>query len=90
MPVTCTGRVCGMSASSAPSDTTSSTPSSCAAAMTVAEKPFQCRFGSAPERNTTSRAAPPAGALATTSSGHSISRVRPSLIRTVGRVTWKS
>ena len=86
----CTGRVCGMSASSAPSETTSSTPSSRAAAITVAEKPFQRRFGSAPDRNTTSRPAPSGEALSITSSGHSISRVRPSLIRTVGRVTWKS
>jgi hypothetical protein len=57
---------------------------------TVAVKPFQCRFGSAPDRNTTSRPAPSGAALSITSSGHSISRVRPSLIRTVGRVTWKS
>ena len=59
MPVTWTGRVCGTSASRAPSETTCSTPSS-RAARTIGrrEKVFQRRFGSFPTRNTTSRPLP--------------------------------
>ena len=54
-PVTGAGRVCGTSASSAPSVTTSSTPSSCASSVIAPVKARQLRFGSIPSRRTASR-----------------------------------
>ena len=85
-----TGRVWGTSASSAPSVTTISTPSRSAASSTPPANVRQRRFGSIPETSTRSRSAVGASAARIVFSGQSTSRVWPSVIRIVGRVTWKS
>jgi hypothetical protein len=58
VPLTGTGRVCGLSASSAPSVTTSSTSRAAATASTSSQKPRQRMFGSCPRTSTTSRSLP--------------------------------
>ena len=57
-PVTGAGRVCGTSASSAPSVTTSSTPSSRAKSVITVANVRQRRFGSIPSSRTASRSSP--------------------------------
>src|SRR4051812_37765129 len=88
--VTDTGRECGTSASSAPSRTTSWTPSASARSTTTREKPRQRIAGSGPESSTRSRGARGTRAAWISNSGHSILRVVPSTSRTTGRVDWKS
>src|SRR5215212_6768892 len=90
MPVTETGRECGTSASSAPSEVTICTPSASARSMTVWLKVRQRIAGSGPESRIRSRGARGTRASWISNSGQSISRVRPSRRRTVGRVAWKS
>ena len=85
-----TGRVCGTSAIRAPSVTTISTPSRSAASMTAPAKVRQRRFGSTPDSKTRSRSALGTSAVKIVLAGQSTSRVWPSAIRIVGRVTWKS
>src|ERR671916_315335 len=86
----CVGRVCGTSASSAPSVTISWEPSSRAASSTVRENARQRGAGSGPSSKTRSRSAPAIAAAWKTSSGHSITRARPPSSRTVGRVAEMS
>src|SRR3954451_17822683 len=90
MPVTETGRECGTSASSAPSEVTIWTPSASARSTTVWANVRQRIAGSGPESRIRSRGARGTRASWTSNSGQSISRVRPSRSRTVGRVAWKS
>ena len=87
VPVTGTGRVCGESASSAPSVTIVSTPSSWAYARRSAQKPRQRMFGSIPCTRTRSRAVPGVRTTDKRVVGHSILRVTPSGSVTIGRVT---
>ena len=90
MPVIDTGRLWGTSASSAPSVTTIPTSSSVAAWRTVSVKRRQRSEGSTPSSITRSRSAPGTEAAEMEFSGQSISRVWPSLRRTVGRTAVKS
>src|SRR3954454_24285393 len=90
MPVTETGRECGTSASSAPSEVTICTPSASARSTTVSEKVRHRIAGSGPESRIRSRGARGTRASWISNSGQSMSRVRPSRSRTVGRVAWKS
>src|SRR3954463_168185 len=90
MPVTETGRECGTSASSAPSEVTICTPSASARSITVWLNVRQRIAGSGPESRIRSRGARGTRASWTSNSGQSIARVRPSRSRTVGRVAWKS
>ena len=85
-----TGRVCGTSASRAPSVTTISTSSRSAASMTAPAKLRHFRFGSTPDTKTRSRSALGTSAVKIVLAGQSTSRASPSAIRIVGRVTWKS
>ena len=85
-----TGRLCGTSASSAPSVMTMRTPSSRAAAITSSVKRRQRSDGSTPWSSTRSPSAPGTGATENEFSGHSISRVSPSVEPTVGRTAVKS
>ena len=61
LPVTGQGRVCGTSASSAPSVTTSSMPSSPRNVTIMSVNVRQRRFGSMPSSRTTSRSSPAGG-----------------------------
>src|SRR5215217_4956330 len=90
MPVTDTGRECGTSASSAPSEVTICTPSASARSTTVWANVRQRIAGSGPESRIRSRGARGTRASWTSNSGQSMWRVRPSRSRTVGRVAWKS
>jgi hypothetical protein len=89
-PVTLTGRECGTSASRAPSVTTIWVPSTSARSTTSWQNVRQRMDGSLPDRRMRSRGARGTRAAKISSSGQSISRVRPSTIRTFGRVAWKS
>ena len=84
------GRVCGTSARSEPSVTTSSIPRSCASSRTSPEYVFQRRLGSTPSRITASWSRPGIGAWRNVFSGHSSFRVSPSSRETCGRTAWKS
>src|SRR6185312_14391685 len=84
------GRVCGTSASSAPSVRTSFTPSSPAAVTTALAKLRQRSDGSTPCTNTRSRSAVGMRAAVITVAGQSIVRAWPSTSRTVGRTAVKS
>src|SRR3954451_5494036 len=90
MPVTETGRECGTSASSAPSEVTICTPSASARSTTVSVNVRHRIAGSGPESRIRSRGARGTRASWISNSGQSMSRVRPSRSRTVGRVAWKS
>src|SRR3954449_10992417 len=90
MPVTETGRECGTSASSAPSEVTICTPSASARSTTVSVNVRHRIAGSGPESRIRSRGARGTRASWISNSGQSIARVRPSRNRTVGRVAWKS
>ena len=85
-----TGRVCGTSASSAPSVITMRTSSSLAASTRFSQKRRQRSEGSTPRNVTRSPSAPGTGAAHTSFAGQSISRARPSVRRTVGRTAVKS
>ena len=89
-PLTGTGRVCGVSPSSAPRITTISTPSSWAKPRISLQNERQRMDGSMPRTSTRSRGLSPV--TRTTDSrvvGQVILRTPPS-IHTVGRLTWKS
>ncbi len=93
-PLTGTGRVCGVSPSSAPSTTSISTPNSWAKPRISLQNERQRMLGSMPRTSTRSRGLPLpfASAIRTTDSrvvGHVILRTPPSS-QTVGRLTWKS
>jgi hypothetical protein len=90
MPVIATGRLCGTSASSAPSVMTICTPSSRAVEITSFVKRPQRSEGSTPWSRTRSASAPETGATENEFSGHSISRTSPSVSLTVGRTAVKS
>ena len=85
-----TGRVCGTSASSAPSMITMRTSSSLAASTRLSQKRRQRREGSTPRKVTRSPSAPGTGAAQISLAGQSISRARPSVMCTVGRTAVKS
>ena len=84
------GRVCGVSASSAPRATTVCTSSSCRSAISSSQNPRQRMFGSMPRMRTTSRSLPGGRATEMRVVGHSIRRLTPPISDTVGRLTWKS
>ena len=90
VPLTWIGRVCGVSASSAPSVTTSSTPRSSAQASSSAQNWRHRMFGSMPRNRTTSRCEPGGRATYTWVEGHVIRRIPSSVAPTSGRLTWKS
>ena len=90
IPVIDTGRLCGTSASNAPSVITIPTPRSCAAVTTSSVKRRQRSDGSTPCSITRSPSAPGTGATENEFSGHSILRVLPSTSFTVGRTAVKS
>ncbi len=89
-PETGTGRVCGLSASSAPRVTTSSTCNDSAAASSSSQKPRHRMLGSRPRSSTTSLSAPGGLQIDRRVVGQEIRRVTPSTNETIGRVTWKS
>ena len=90
LPLIGSGRVYGTSASSAPSSTTRVTSRLWHSSSTCSQNVRQRMLGSMPRISTTSRSVP--GGLATMNLvvGHSMLRVSPSAIVTVGRLTWKS
>ncbi|KYG52812.1 hypothetical protein AWI43_26940 [Streptomyces sp. WAC04657] len=89
-PLTGTGRVCGVSPSSAPRITTISTPSSCAKASSSLQKERQRIEGSIPRTRTRSRGlSPPTRTTESLVVGQVIFRT-PLSRKTVGRFTWKS
>lgn len=89
-PLTGTGRVCGVSPSSAPRMTTISTPSSCAKARISLQNERQRIEGSIPRTSTRSRGfAPPIRTTESRVVGQVILRT-PFSSHTVGRLTWKS
>ena len=88
--MTGTGRVWGVSASSAPRVTTVVTPRSSIWSSSSAQNLRHRMFGSMPCMSTTSRVAPGGRHTDSRVVGHSTRRVTPSTIRTVGLVTWKS
>ena len=85
-----TGRVWATSAISAPRVTTSLDAQRSAASAIASEKVRQRRFGSVPLSRTRSRSAPGDLRGEQGFSGHSISRVWPSVRWIVGRLAWKS
>src|SRR3954451_8387211 len=89
-PVIGTGRECGTSASSAPSVTTSWVPRTSASSTIARENVRQRIDGSGPLSRTRSRGARGTRAAQISTSGHSISRWRPSTRWIFGRVAWKS
>ena len=89
-PLTGTGRVCGVSASSAPSVTTSVTPASRASPSTVEQKCFQRKFGSGALNSSTSRSDERGRACHRVGVGQCSTRAPSSSGCTMGRVTWKS
>ena len=88
--MTGTGRVCGESASSAPSRITSSTFSSAKDATSSSQKPRQRMFGSMPCTRTRSRPRPAGRARLSRVVGQTRRSVFPSVTSMTGRVTWKS
>lgn len=89
-PLTGTGRVCGVSPSSAPRMTTSSTPSSCAKPSSSLQNERHRIDGSMPRTRTRSRGlSPPTLTTESRVVGQVILRTPPSS-HTVGRLTWKS
>ena len=88
VPVTRTSRVCGTSASSAPSVTMSSQRVCVAMSSTASQNAFHRRLGSTPRKTTRSRCARDTEKHSL--AGHEIERVTPSTSSTVGRRDWKS
>ena len=90
VPVTGTGRVCGVSASSAPRVTTSPPPSSSHAASSSAQNCRHRMLGSMPRISTTSRSRSGGEATAIWVDGQVMRRCPISSLPTIGRLTWKS
>ena len=90
VPVTGTGRVCGVSASSAPRVTTIWPPRSSAAASSSAQNCRQRMFGSMPRIRMTSRCRSGGLAIAICVLGQVMLRWPRSSVPTSGRLTWKS
>lgn len=89
-PLTGTGRLCGVSPSSAPRMTTSSTPSSCAKPSSSLQYERQRMLGSIPRTRTRSRGL---GSVTRTTESRVVGQVirrTPPSSQTVGRLTWKS
>jgi hypothetical protein len=89
-PVTAVGRVCGTSASSAPSVSTICTRSSRAMPVRSSQKVRHRNDGSEPCTITRSRSAPGTRAAWIVGAGHSTTLLSPSLSRIVGRTEVKS
>ncbi len=85
-----TGRVCGESASSAPSSTTSSISSAEKAVTSSEQKPRQRMLGSMPRRSSRSRSVISCLAASSRVVGQTRRSVRPSATSVTGLVTWKS
>jgi hypothetical protein len=90
VPLTGTGRVCGLSASSAPSVMTSSTSSWAAIVTSSSQKPRQRMFGSRPAHEHHVAVGVGQRQTETRVVGQVIRRVAPSTSETCGRLTWKS
>src|SRR5258705_446464 len=92
VPVTGIARVCGISASSAPSVTASSQPSSCATPTTSSQNAPQRRLGSGPTSRTRSRPTldTAVGDARNRMLGQVVVCTTPLLMVTVGRAAWKS
>ena len=88
--ITGTGRVCGESASSAPSSTTISARSSVKAPTSSVQNRRQRMFGSIPWTRTTSRSTAFFAGVSSRVVGQTRLRVAPSVTSVTGRVTWKS
>ena len=88
VPLTWIGLVCGVSASSAPRVSTSSTPSVSIAASTSAVNWRHRMLGSMPRSSTTSRGAPGGRATRISVRGHVIRRMPLASVPTSGRLTW--
>ena len=88
--VTGTGRVCGESASSAPSSTTISTPSSVKDSTSSSQNARQRMLGSIPCTSTMSRSAASGWPRTAAWSARPGARSGPSDTSMTGRVTWKS
>ena len=84
------GRVCGTSASSAPSVTTSWVPSASASSTITLLNPRQRSDGSLPTSSTRSRGARGTRASYSSTTGHTTWRVSPLTNLMRGRVSWKS
>ena len=89
-PVTWIGRVCGTSASSAPSPMTVATWWSTAILSSSSQNARQRKFGSMPCTRMTSLGESVSRQADSLVVGQSMVLVTPSISRTVGRVTWKS
>ena len=81
VPLTGTGRVCGVSASSAPRVATRSISSAWAPSMSSSQKPRQRMLGSSPRSTTRSRLASGSRATLRRVVGHSMRRAPPSIER---------
>ena len=90
VPLTGTGRVCGVSASRAPSVTTIWPPRSSAAASSSAQNCRHRMLGSMPRIKMTSRRRSGGLAIAIWVLGQVICRWPRSSVLTSGRLTWKS
>ena len=90
MPLIGSGRVYGTSASSAPSSTIRLTSRLWQTSRTCSQNVRQRMLGSMPRMSTMSRSAPAGVATENRVVGHSMRRVSPSDMVTVGRLTWKS
>ncbi len=89
-PLTGTGRVCGVSPSSAPRMTTSSTPSSCAKASSSLQNERHRIDGSIPRTSTRSRGLSPPTRTTESRVVGQVTLRTPASMNTVGRLTWKS
>jgi len=89
-PLTETARVCGTSASNAPSVTTICTPTASATSTSSEVNVRQRIDGSEPETTIRSRGARGTRTSERTTSGHSRERLPDSSRRIFGRVAWKS
>ena len=85
-----TERVCGTSASSAPTVTTSCTPIASLSSTISFENVRQRNDGSVPVSRIRSRGARGTRASYSSTSGHTIRRACPSVSLIRGRVAWKS
>ena len=88
--MTCVGRVCGESESSAPSVTAIRTSRARMMPRISSQNDRQRMFGSMPRTSTRSNSAPGGRQNETREVGHVTRRVTPSTSDTVGRFTWKS
>ena len=90
VPETGIGRVCGVSASSAPRVTTSRPPRSSQAASSSAQNSRHFMFGSMPRSRMMSRSRSGGEAIASWVPGQVIRRCPAGSVPTIGRLTWKS